>query len=220
MKLNCAIFDFDGTLFDSMHIWDNVGEIYLRSLGKEPKPRLRDAVRAMSLQQSACYLQEEYDLSLSAEEIMAGINRCIEEFYVHKVQPKPGVSDFLEQMKEARIPMCIATASDRYLIEAALGRCGMAQYFDAIFTCSEVGHGKDEPLIFRKAMEHFSADRKTSVVFEDAIHAAQTAKNDGFTVVAVYDPSEKQQSELRALADCCLADFEHTEEFWNLASAE
>ena len=151
---------------------------------------------------------------------MAGINRCIEEFYVHKVQPKPGVIDFLEQMKEARIPMCIATASDRYLIEAALGRCGMAQYFDAIFTCSEVGHGKDEPLIFRKAMEHFSADRRTSVVFEDAIHAAQTAKNDGFTVVAVFDPSEKQQNELRALADCYLADFEHTEEFWNLASAE
>ena len=220
MKLNCAIFDFDGTLFDSMHIWDNVGEIYLRSLGKEPKPCLRDAVRAMSLQQSACYLQEEYDLSLSAEEIMAGINRCIEEFYIHEVQPKHGVIDFLKQMKEARIPMCIATASDRYLIEAALGRCGMAQYFDAIFTCSEVGHGKDEPLIFRKAMEHFSADRRTSAVFEDAIHAAQTAKNDGFTVVAVYDPSEKQQSELRALADCYLADFKHTEEFWNLASAE
>ena len=116
--------------------------------------------------------------------------------------------------------MCIATASDRYLIEAALGRCGMAQYFDAIFTCSEVGHGKDEPFIFREAMEHFSADRQTSAVLEDAIHAAQTAKNDGFTVVAVYDPSEKQQSELRALADCYLADFKHTEEFWNLASAE
>ena len=67
MKIKCAIFDFDGTLFDSMFIWDSVGEIYLRSLGKEPKPSMREDVRALSLYQSACYFQKEYDLRLSAE---------------------------------------------------------------------------------------------------------------------------------------------------------
>lgn len=147
---------------------------------------------------------------------MDGINRTIEHFYIHEVQPKPGVTKFLEQLKQAGIPMCIATASDRYQIDAALSRCKMEHYFDAIFTCSEVGHGKDEPTIFRKAMEHFYADRSTSVVFEDAIHAIQTAKTDGFVVVAVYDSSEKRQTEIRELSDCYLADFEHTEEFWNL----
>ena len=218
MKIKCAIFDFDGTLFDSMFLWDSVGEIYLRSLGKEPKPSMREDVRALSLYQSACYFKKEYDLSFSTEEIMTGINQTIEHFYMHEVLPKPGVVDFLEQMKRAEIPMCIATASDRYQIEAALGRCGMEHYFEKIFTCSEVGHGKDEPVIFQKAMEHFCADRSTTVVFEDAIHAIQTAKEDGFTVVAVFDNSEKRQAEIRDLSDCYIADFKYTEEFWKFAS--
>ena len=116
--------------------------------------------------------------------------------------------------------MCIATASDRYQIEAALQRCGMEHYFDAIFTCSEIGHGKDEPTIFQKAMEHFDAERSNTLVFEDAIHAAQTAKADGFNVVAVFDSSEKRQTEIRELADCYIEDFEHSEEFWDYISAD
>ena len=67
MKIKCAIFDFDGTLFDSMSIWDSVGEIYLRSLGKEPKPSIREDVRAVSLYQAACYLKQESGLPLPAE---------------------------------------------------------------------------------------------------------------------------------------------------------
>lgn len=219
MKVKCAIFDFDGTLFDSMYIWDTVGDTYLRSLGKEPKPSMREDVRALSLYQSACYFQKEYDLPLSAEEIMAGINQIIEHFYIREVLPKPGVAAFLEELKQAGISMCIATASDRYQIEAALARCGLSHFFDAVFTCGEVGHGKDEPVIFREAMRHFHADRNNTVIFEDAIHAVQTAKADGFTVVAVFDASEKRQRELCGISDCYLTDFEHTEEFWKFASA-
>lgn len=220
MKIKCAIFDFDGTLFDSMFIWDSIGEVYLRSLGKEPKPSMREDVRALSLYQSACYFRKEYDLALSEEEIMAGINQTLEHFYLHEVLPKAGVTGFLEQMKKADIPMCIATASERYQVEAALSRCGMEHYFEAVFTCSEVGHGKDEPVIFRKAMEHFGAEHSSTVVFEDAIHVVRTAKEDGFAVAAVFDSSEKQQSELQSLSDCYIEDFKHTEDFWKFASAE
>ena len=220
MKIKCAIFDFDGTLFDSMFIWDEVGEIYLHSLGLEPKPSLREDVRAMSLYQAASYVRKEYGLSLSEEQIIEGINQTVENFYFHEVLPKPGVIDFLERMKRTGAAMCIATASDRYQIEAALQRCGMEHYFDAIFTCSEIGRGKDEPIIFQKAMENFEAERSNTIVFEDAIHAAQTAKADGFTVVAVFDGSEKRQDEIRELADCYIEDFEHSEEFWDYISAD
>ena len=218
MKIKCAIFDFDGTLFDSMFIWESVGEIYLRSLGKEPKPSLREDVRALSLYQSACYFRKEYDLPLSEEQIMSGINKTIEHFYINEVMPKPYVTEFLDEMKQKGIPMCIATASDRYQIEAALSRCGMSHYFEAIFTCSEVGYGKDEPVIFRKAMEYFGSDRGSSIIFEDALHAIKTAKNDGFMVVSVFDDSEKRQDEVRAISDCYIRDFEHTEDFWKFAS--
>lgn len=107
---------------------------------------------------------------------MAGIDRIIEHFYRDEVQPKPGVVPFLKELRAKGVDVCIATATDRYLIEAALRRCGIENLFDAIFTCSEVGHGKDEPVIFRRAMEHFGAQRGSTVVFEDAIHAVETAK--------------------------------------------
>ena len=219
MKFNGIIFDFDGTLFDSMYIWDTAGETYLRALGKTPLPSLREAVKTMSLQQSARYLQEEYALGLSVKEIIQGINQTIEHFYLYEVQPKAGVSDFLKQLAEAGVSMCIATATDRYQIQAALQRCGMEGLFSAIFTCSEVGRGKDEPLIYRKAMEALSTDRSNTIVFEDAYHAAQTAKSDGFFTAAVFDKSETRQEALREICDCYLSDFTHTESFWKLASA-
>ena len=63
MKLKCVIFDFDGTLFDSMYLWDTVAESYVRSRGKEPKPTVREEVRALSLLQAAEHLKKEYDLA-------------------------------------------------------------------------------------------------------------------------------------------------------------
>lgn len=214
MKLKCAIFDFDGTLFDSMYIWDMIGEVYLRSLGKEPKLSMREDIRALSLYQSSCYFKKEYAIDLSVEEIMAGINRTVENFYLHEVQPKVGVVTFLNQMKQQGIATCIATASEYDQIEAALQRCQMEHLFDAIFTCTEVGHGKDEPVIFRKAMEYFDAERNNTLIFEDALHAVKTAKKDGFKVAAVFDKSEKRQAEIQQLCDCYITEFEHAEEFW------
>lgn len=214
MKLKCAIFDFDGTLFDSMYIWDMIGEVYLCSIGKEPKPSIREDIRALSLYQSSCYFKEEYAIDLSVEEIMAGINKTVENFYLHEVQPKVGVITFLNQMKQQGIATCIATASEYDQIEAALQRCQMEHLFDAIFTCTEVGHGKDEPVIFRKAMEYFDADRNNTIIFEDALHAVKTAKKDDFKVAAVFDNSEKRQTEIRQLSDCYITEFEHAEEFW------
>ena len=215
MKIKCAIFDFDGTLFDSMYIWDNVADTYLSSLGKTPTSTLREDVRALSLYQSACYFKKEYDLSLSTNEIVTGVNQIIERYYLYEVLPKAGVVEFLEQLKNSGVTMCIATATDRYLIESALKRCKMEHYFDAIFTCGEVGHGKDEPVIFRKAMESFDADLVETLVFEDALHAVCTAKADGFTVIAVADDSEMRQSEIYKLSDFYIESFENTEAFWD-----
>ena len=124
MKLKCVIFDFDGTLFDSMYLWDTVAESYVRSRGKEPKPTVREELRALSLLQAAEHLKKEYDLAETPEEIMAGIDGIIEHFYRDEVQPKPGVVPFLKELRAKGVDVCIATATARYLIQAALRRCG------------------------------------------------------------------------------------------------
>ena len=218
MKIKCAVFDFDGTLFDSMYVWDRAGEDYLRSLGKEPGPNVREDMRTMSLAQCAAYFKREYTLPFSEEEIADGINRTVEGHYFHDVLPKPGAAAFLEELRGNGGRMCLATATDRYQVEAALKRCGLECYFDAVFTCGEVGRGKDFPDIFRAAMAHFGADRQNTVVFEDALHAVRTARADGFPVAAVYDASEKDQEEIRRLANVYIPDYMHLEAFRAFAS--
>ena len=218
--LKGLIFDFDGTLFDSMFIWDTAGEVYLRSIGKEPEADLQKVLKPMSLLQSAQYIREKYDIPLSVEEIMDGVNRTVEGFYFHTVEPKPGVIAFLEELNRRNIKMCIATATDRYQVEAALQRCKMRHFFSEIFTCTEVGSGKDRPEIFRKAMEYLQTDHSTTVVVEDAYHAVYTAKQDGFYVVGVHDSHEIRQQELLHLADVYLSDYFDLTNFWEFASAE
>lgn len=214
-----AIFDFDGTLMDSMPAWETSGDIFLLSVGKEPEPDLQKVLKPMSPLQSAEYLQQTYGLSLSLEAIMAGVNRTVEDAYFHTVQPKEGVIPFLEQLKARGVRMCIATATDRYLVEAAVRRCGMDRFFSAIFTCSDVGHGKDEPVIFRRAMAHLQTSREDTFVFEDALHALRTAHEDGFRTVAVYDPSEERQKALRETADLFLENYHNMDPFWKFVTA-
>lgn len=212
-----AIFDFDGTLFDSMFIWDTIGEDYLRSIGYTPREDLNKTFKTMSLQQAACYYRSEYGVTRSADEIMGDINRMIEHYYKNTVQPKKDVKTFLQMLKNDGVRQCIATATDRYLVEAALIRCGMDAFFSEIFTCSSVGSGKDKPVIFREAMRYLGTTRENTFVFEDALYAVKTAKNDGFTVVGVYDKYEKNQTEIKELTDFYLTDYSDSESFRRFA---
>lgn len=217
--LKGVIFDFDGTLFDSMFIWDTAGETYLHSLGKEPASDLQRVLKPMSLLQSAEHVQTHYQLPLSVEEICAGINQMVEDFYFHTVQPKPGVIELLEELHRRNIKMCIATATDRYQVEAALARCGMKQFFSEIFTCTEVGSGKDKPQIYHAAMAHLHTAQSNTLIVEDAYYAIQTAKQAGFSVVGVYDPYEINQSKVKSLSDIYLPDYSDLTELWKFASA-
>ena len=218
MQINCAIFDFDGTLFDSMYIWDELAITYLKTLHKVAKPSLLSDIQTMSLLESSQYLKNEYDLDLSVNEIMEGITKTMEDFYRFEIQPKAGVQDFLECLKQKHVHMCIATASDHTLVEAALKRCHLDGYFEAIFTCSEYGCNKNEPTLFREAMHFFNSTRNQTIVFEDALHAVQTAKKDHFMTVGVYDSSEPNSNQLKNISDCYLESFLETENFWKFVN--
>lgn len=213
-----AIFDFDGTLFDSMFIWDTIGTDYFRSIGYEAPENLNQTFKSMSLYQAACYSRSEYGITLSAQEIMDGVNRMIAHFYDDVVQPRDGITGFLQELKRRGVKMCIATATEKHLIEAALERCGMGEYFTEIFTCSSVGHGKDEPYIFREALTHLGTGKQNTMVFEDALYAICTAKQDGFKVVGVHDKFEEQQGKVKELADIYLLDFSDFDTFWKSTS--
>ena len=204
MRIRGAIFDVDGTLLDSMFIWDTIGETYLRSIGYQPKENLNETFKNMSLHQAARYYQTEYGVTQSIDEIMDGVNAMLERYYRFEVPLKPGVAELLERLRQNGVRLCIATATDRHLVEAALDRCGVLSCFGEIFTCNEVGHGKDEPDIFEAALRFLGTRREETLVFDDALYAVRTAKEAGFPVAAVYDGHEKAQDQIRMLADVYL----------------
>ena len=202
-----AIFDLDGTLLDSMFIWDTIGEEYLRSLGKEPHEDLKETFMTLTLEEAAEYYREHYGVTLSVKEIVDGVNAMVEQTYRTKVTLKPGISEYLAWLKENGVRMCVATVTDRYLVEETLDRLGVRHYFSEIFTCAEVGFGKDKPVIYQKALEHLGTAKDETYVFEDMLFALNTAKTDGFPTVGVYDRHEEHQDELKELADYYIFDF-------------
>ena len=208
--INGAIFDFDGTLVDSMFIWDTIGEVYLRSLGIEPRENLAETFKTFTLEKAAEYFREHYGVTQAVTEIVDGINGMVEKFYQDTVPLKKGVHEFLERLSENSVKMCIATVTDRHLVEAALERLGVRGYFSEIFTTAEVGCDKTTPKIYRTALVHLGTGKSETVVFEDALHALMTAGNDGFPTAAVYDKHESRQMEMKANGDYYITDYETT----------
>lgn len=202
-----VIFDVDGTLLDSMYVWKNAGEKYLNSLDIKAESDLGDRLFAMSLEGAADYIRENYHLNESRELITAQVIQLVEEEYFYNIPLKSGAEQFLKFLKENNIPMAVATSSDRRVVEAAFKRLGIFDYFSKIFTCSETGAGKDKPDIYYRAAEYLGYPPEKIWVFEDALHAAQTAKNAGFYVTGIYDSSCTEQEKLKKLADIYIKEF-------------
>ena len=125
-----AIFDADGTLLDSMGMWDTVGERYLASLGIPARPGLREILFPMSLTQCAAYLKQTYGLPQSCQAIADGINESIFTFYRDEVQAKAGAKAFLEALHRQGVAVTLATATDREVILAGLRRTSLLPLLD------------------------------------------------------------------------------------------
>ncbi|MBQ9553087.1 MAG: HAD family phosphatase [Clostridia bacterium] len=202
MKLNGVIFDLDGTLIDSMYIWDDLSYDLLCANGITPKDDLRDKVSTMYLEESSRYVIEEYGLPCTVEEVNRYINERVENFYLHEVLPKQDILPFLERLKAAGIPMCVATATERKLAVPALEHNGMLGYFSEILTCREIGQNKNDPLIFEEALRRLGTEKNGTVIFEDSLHAVSTAKAAGFPAFTIFDKSSARNKEkLMALSD-------------------
>ena len=214
-----VIFDVDGVLLNSMPVWENLGEIYLERLGIEAEKGLGETLFAMSLEEGADYLIENYGLKQKPEEIIAGLNREVQDFYGRKVPLKEGVRGYLQEFRDRKIPMAIATSGDRANAEAALKRLKVLSYFRAVFTCSEIGSSKSHPDIYYAAALQLDTDPSDTWVFEDALHAIRTAKKAGFRTAGVYDrASGRDLAQIRDTADIYLPEFKDFDSFWKRAS--
>lgn len=212
--INGIIFDADGTLLDSMPIWDDLGIRYLRDLGIEAGPDLSEILFCMSLEESAAYMKRTFNIPLTEEEIREGVLAKLSDFYENEVQARPGAAEYLEALQERHVPMMIATSGSRHHIESAMSRLGFLDYFSGILTCDEVGAGKSSPDIYFRCAEAMNLPPSRVCVFEDVIHAVRTANAAGFPTAGVYDAaSDGDTADMKKECSVYLKDFTDFGEF-------
>lgn len=202
MAIRGAIFDMDGTLTESMHLWIEIGRRYLEGLGYTVSPEQNREMTKMLLEPMALYMQDQFGLTKSQSQIVDEINKIVEPDYFETVVVKPTVVESLEAMQERGIRMCVATATDRHLTEACLKRNGIDRFFSAVFTCGEEHCNKRTSLIYDKARAHLGTSPEETYIFEDTYVSILGAKQSGCRVVALEDRwSEKKRDLIKEAAD-------------------
>lgn len=185
--IRCCIFDADGTLLDSMPMWRDITYEYAARKGIQAPEGLHRTLNRLSLEQCAEYYHGTLGVKNPPEEIVRELSALAVEGYRTRVQAKPHAKEFLELLKENRVPVAVATASNRKGVMLALEHLGMLSLVEFFVTCGEVGKSKEHPDIFLYCAKKLGAKPEESVVFEDSAYAIRTAKQAGFPVVAVED---------------------------------
>ena len=185
--INAAIFDLDGTLVDSMMIWEQIDIDYLKEKGYELPKDLKNDIIHLSFKQTAAYFKNRFNLDDSIETILKCWHDMAFEYYSHKVKLKDGVKEFLDNLKSKNIKIGLATSNSNELLEVCLKANNIYNYFNSITTTGETEKGKDSPDVYLLAAKRLDTTPDKCVVFEDILPAIKSAKAAGMKVIAVED---------------------------------
>lgn len=182
--MNYSIFDVDGTILDSMEVWNTLASQYVQSLGMVPEKNLDEIVSDMSLEQSATYLKNHYKINKQEEQIISEVLNFISDFYEYEVNLMPGFKEFISHYDSINV---IGTSCDEELVKIALNRLAVLNYFEDIITCSKVNKSKNDPDFYLACAQVLKQRPEDIVVFEDADYCIDVARKVGFKVIKIKD---------------------------------
>lgn len=207
-NIEAAIFDLDGTLIDSMGMWDDIDREYLEKRNISLPLNLKTEIEHLSFSETADYFKTKFHIEDTIDTIEKEWYDMAFHKYSDNIMIKPYVRNFLEILKSKNIKISLATSNYREIAEVALKKNNLYNFFDAIVVTQDVNRGKDFPDIFLLASQKINVIPEKCVLFEDSLPAVKSGKCANMSVIAVKDPyCPHPFSDLLACADAGITSF-------------
>ena len=196
------IFDFDGTLVDSMTPAVKVLLGYLDEREKRYPDDIVKTIIPLGYKGIADYYVQEFGLKETPKQVYATIVECLQGVYAEQVLPKEKVESTLRALKERGASLSVLTASPHEFLDPCIKRLGWEKYFDNLWSSDDFQMKKAEPFIFVEATKRLGVQPSECFMVDDNIQALLSAKQAGLKTIAVYDSYSKEyEKEMRGFAD-------------------
>ncbi len=202
MQFDTYLFDFDGTLVDSMPTFVSS---MLRILDENNVPYPEDIVKTITplgLNGTAEYFLNTLGLDMTKEKLIMTMQDYLKQDYFYSIPAKAQVISTLQQLKAQGASLNVLTASPHITLDACLKRLDMWSLFDNIWSCDDFNTTKADPDIYRRAAERMGQPVEKVLFLDDNYHACKTASSAGMPVCGVFDPSSEDfVSQMKDLCD-------------------
>lgn len=205
--MKAYLFDFDGTLVDSMPTYASV---MLRILDEQKVPYDADIIKIITPlgYKGTAEYYKKLGMEISVEECVGFMNRyCLHE-YTYNIQAKANVENVLKKLKGQGASLNVLTASPHTMLDPCLNRLGLFDLFDNVWSCDDFGTTKSNPEIYKMAAERIGVPVEEVLFLDDNFNADRAAIQAGMKVCGVYDPSSAEYEEImKKQADFYIYDF-------------
>jgi HAD superfamily hydrolase (TIGR01509 family) len=205
MSIEALVFDMDGVLVDSEHVWEGVRRTFvLESLGQwHPDSQCR--MMGMSTDEWSSFIAYDLGVDLAPSKIADVVITRIANEYRQRLSLLPGAEEAVRCVAGSW-PLGLASSSPRRLIDVVLELTGLTDQFAVTISADEVTRGKPDPDIYLTVVLNLGADPANCVAIEDSSNGLRAAHAAGLRLIAVPRPDYPPEPDALAAADCVLDD--------------
>lgn len=201
--IEAVIFDLDGVLVDSEHVWDEVRETLARERGGRWHERAQADMMGMSSTEWSLYMRDVIGLLESPKEISDEVVRRMEARYAEHLPLIEGAVEAVRRLAGS-FRLGLASSSNRPLIDAVLSAAGLASLFEVSVSSEEVERGKPAPDVFVEAARRLDVSPERCAAIEDSGNGLRSAHAAGMRVIAIPNRRYPPPADALALADATI----------------
>jgi HAD superfamily hydrolase (TIGR01509 family) len=202
--IEAVVFDLDGVLVDSEHVWDEVREVLALERGGRWHERAQADMMGMSSTEWSRYMHDVIGLAERPEEISAEVVRRMRARYEEELPLVPGAVEAVRGVA-GTFMLGLASSSNRPLIDSVLTTTGLDDVFEATVSSEEVARGKPAPDVFLEAARRLGVEPERCAAVEDSGNGIRAAHAAGMRTIAIPNRRYPPPDDALALADLVLA---------------